>query len=140
MGTFATFPKAAEPSKNQTAPVFVQDTPGADVLDHVLQALRAREKEAAFSFVAKDRQQGYGGTARAFMNFVRLHYHAIYDHTGYHVLSASQPSRGIMIQKIKLDSRSGDQHLAIIRLVQDANGDWRLHSMAVLPDDDGWDL
>jgi hypothetical protein len=104
------------------------------ILDLALSSLRARKKDDVFQFLSSDQKNTFQDGPKAFMQFVRTHLHAIYDHTTYRVLNQFMPSPGVIVHKVEFLDRDGHGTIGLIKMIKDEtqNNTWRIDHFAVL--------
>lgn len=114
-----------------------EETVQADVrsvIERQLRALQARDAAGAFAFLTPAHQTQYKNDPKIWLTAIRLHEHALYNHTGFRFLDQT-PIGQDTLYRVELSSRRGEKSQAIFRLRQEADG-WRIQSIAILKDGD----
>lgn len=119
----------------QGAPPVATSLTSADVLANELRALQLRDAASAFALLTPARQAALDNNARLYVKMVRLTQHALYNHQSFRVLDTNVDGNSA-IHKIQLRDHHGQETLAIIHLLQQADGSWRIDKAALIPHGD----
>lgn len=140
----ASVPAPASATLNAPAPLPLENTakaspaidPIRDLITRQMDAIRARDAEAAFAQTAAALHDHYP-TAKKFLSHIRFEQRPLYNHNGFTFLDRHEIEGGVL-QKISVsDSFSDSPVTAVFRLEQDAGGRWLIVSCAILDDYDG---
>ncbi len=136
---FLAVPARADQSASTAAPaqkIQVAADPADPVIDTIrrqLDAIHARNSEAAFSLMSPRYHEKFRNAER-FMVQIRFVYEPIYNHENFKVTSRQNVS-GAEILKLEMKDHYGDPAQVIYGLRQQQDGRWLIDSFTVLGDD-----
>ncbi len=100
-------------------------------IEEQLRAIRDRDDRAAFELsTAKEVDDHY--KPQDYMRDLRRQKPSLYNHVHYEILPASGSEK---FQKVKLIDRRGKEALAMFKMEQAQNGDWRIGNIVILKTD-----
>lgn len=101
-----------------------------EVVEAQMKAIRARDEGAAWAHVSQDYQKKYDN-AETFFRVLRFGYRPLYRHMSYDLLRGTA-GEDVAWQRIELTGPDGMPDIAIIRLIRDPEGAWRIDGYTFL--------
>lgn len=111
------------------ATVPAQLDPADSVIKDQLEAIRKRNDRAAYELSATGLQEDYEDP-QSFMRMVRREKPSLYDHVAYEILGAK--TQGSKFHRVRLTDKYGRSAMAMFKMEQDAQGEWRTRDIIVL--------